>query len=84
MVDFLVAIGFVAVLLVVFWRLKMLRKKYLEPVFMGIMLFGIFALCQPLFFEHFYAQNAVSPLYRHGFTILLTGTFGYIGAIHFK
>ncbi len=74
MVDFLIAIGFVAVLLIVFWRLKMLQKKYLEPVFMAIMLFGILALCQPLLFQ----------LYRHGFTILLTGTFGYIGAIHFK
>ena len=74
MVDFLIAIGFVAVLLIVFWRLKWLKKKYLEPVFMVIFLFGIFSLCQPFIFA----------LYRHGFTILLTGTFGYIGAIHFK
>lgn len=74
MVGFLVGIGFAIVLLLVFWRLKMLKKKYLEPVFMVIMLFGIVALCQPLIFQ----------LYRHGFTILMVGTFGYIGAIHFK
>ncbi|MFW5768797.1 MAG: hypothetical protein ACOCYA_01955 [Spirochaetota bacterium] len=74
MVDFLVGIGFVAVLLIVFWRLHMLKQKYLEPVFMVVMLFGIVALCQPLFFN----------LYQHGFSILLVGTFGYIGAIHFK
>jgi len=74
MVDFLIAIGFVIVLVIVFWRLKMLKKKYLEPVFMAIFLFGIFSLCQPFVFA----------LYRHGFTILLTGTGGYIAAIHFK
>jgi energy-coupling factor transporter transmembrane protein EcfT len=72
--DFFIAIGFVAVLLIVFWRFKLLKRKYLEPIFMTIMLFGIFALCQPLSFG----------LYSHGFSILLTGTFGYIGAIHFK
>jgi hypothetical protein len=84
MVDLLVAVGFVAVLLVVFWRLKMLKKKYLEPIFMVIMLLGIVALCQPVLYQRFYDENTVSPIFRHGFTILLTGTFGYIGAIHFK
>lgn len=74
MTNFLVAIGFVAVLLLVFWRLNMLRKRYLEPVFMVIMLIGIVFLCQPVVFK----------LYRIGFAVLLTGTFGYIGAIHFK
>jgi hypothetical protein len=74
MADFLVAIGFVIVLVLVFWRLKMLKKKFLEPIFMGLFLFGILALCQPLFFQ----------LYRHGFTILLVGTFGYITVSHFK
>lgn len=72
--EFFIAVGAVIIFGVLFWRFKLLKRKYLEPVFMAVMLFGIIALCQPLFF----------PLYRHGFTILFTGTLGYIASIHFK
>jgi energy-coupling factor transporter transmembrane protein EcfT len=72
--DFFVTIAAVAVLVAVFWRFKLMKRKYLEPLFMSVMLFGIVALCQPLLFG----------LYSHGFTILFTGTIGYIASIHFK
>ncbi len=38
--------------------------KYLEPLFMGLMLFGIVAMSQPFFFW----------LYSNGFTILFPST----------
>ncbi len=50
------------------------RRAVLEPLFMWVALFGIVALCQPLFFG----------LYQWGFTILLTGTIGFNVAINLK
>ncbi|MCF7928333.1 MAG: hypothetical protein K9L68_05125 [Spirochaetales bacterium] len=70
----LIAAVFIIVLWFVYKRRGWLKRKYLEPTFMAIMFFGIFALVQPLFFW----------LYSNGFTILMVGTFGYIAAIHFK
>ena len=56
------------------WRAKKFKKAYLEPIFMWVMLFGIFALCQPL----------LKPLFQYGFPILLTGVAGYMVASHIK
>jgi len=50
------------------------RRAVLEPLFMWVALFGIVALCQPVFFW----------LYQWGFTILLTGTIGFNVAINLK
>jgi hypothetical protein len=74
MISFFVSIGFYILIGLIFWRFKILKRKYLEPVFVWIMVFGIFALCQPLVFA----------LYHYGFAILLTGTLGYIFSIHLK
>jgi hypothetical protein len=40
------------------------RKRTAEVIAIGLILFGIFSLCQPWAFV----------LYRYGFTVLLTGT----------
>ncbi len=72
--SFLVSIACCIVLIVLFKKFKMLNRKYLEPTFMLIMLFGIIALCQPLSFF----------FYRYGLTILLTGLVGFNIAIHLK
>ena len=72
--SFLISIVCCVVLLVVLKKFNMLTRKYIEPVFMVIMLFGIIALCQPLSFF----------LYRYGLTILLTGLVGFNIAIHLK
>ena len=74
MISFFIAIGFYLVIGLVFWRLKMLKKKYLEPLFMLIMILGIFMLCQPF----------TMLLYTFGYAVLLTGTAGYIFTIHLK
>lgn len=74
MISFFIALGFYLILGLVFWRLNMLKRKYLEPLFMWIMILGIAALCQPLFLA----------LYTYGYAILITGTAGYIFAIHLK
>ena len=74
MIKFVIGIGFYIVLGFIFWRFKILKRKYLEPVFISIMLFGIFALCQPLMFK----------LYSNGFAILLTGIGGYMFVSHMK
>ncbi len=74
MISFLVSIGFYILIGVVFWRLKILERRYLEPIFMWIMIAGIAALCQPWIFF----------LYHFGFAIVLTGTLGYIFSIHLK
>ena len=70
----IISLLFCVVLGLSLWFTKKFRRRYLEPIFMGILLFGIFALCQPLWF----------PLYQYGFPILLTGTLGYIFAIHVR
>ena len=55
MVSFLISIGFYVLIGLIFWRLKILKRKYLEPIFMWIMIAGIAALCQPwvFFFYHY-------------------------------
>ena len=72
--SFVISLVCCVVLVVVLKQLNMLTRKYIEPIFMIIMLFGIVALCQPLSFF----------LYRYGFTILLTGLVGFNVAIHLK
>ncbi len=72
--SFLVSIACCVVLLSVLKKFNMLTRKYIEPIFMAIMLFGIAALCQPVSFF----------LYRYGLTILLTGLVGFNIAIHLK
>lgn len=72
--SFLISIACCVVLLIVLKKFNMLTRKYIEPIFMVIMLFGIVALCQPLSFF----------LYRYGLTILLTGLVGFNIAIHLK
>ena len=74
MVTLLVILGIVAVFSVILGVFKRFKRKVLEPTFMLVALFGIVALCQPLFFW----------LYQYGFAILLTGTLGFIVAIHMK
>lgn len=72
--SFLISIACCVVLLIGLKKFNMLTRKYIEPIFMVIMLFGIVALCQPLSFS----------LYRYGLTILLTGLVGFNIAIHLK
>ena len=72
--SFLISIACCIILLFVLKKSKRLTRKYIEPIFMVIMLFGIVALCQPLSFF----------LYRYGLTILLTGLVGFNIAIHLK
>jgi hypothetical protein len=72
--SFLISIACCIVLVIVFKKFNILKRKYLEPTFMVIMLLGIIALCQPLSFF----------LYRYGFTILLTGLVGFNISIHMK
>jgi hypothetical protein len=74
MVVLLSILGILAVFSIVLGIFKRFKRKVLEPVFMLVALFGIVALCQPLFFW----------LYHVGFAILLTGTLGFIVAIHLK
>jgi len=74
MIAFVVCAASYLLIIVIFWKLKILRRQYLEPIFMWIMIFGIVALCQPMTFF----------LYQNGFAILSTGTLGYILAIHMK
>lgn len=74
MISLFVAIGFYAVIGIVFWRLKILKRKFLEPLFMWLMLLGIFFLCQPW----------LMVLYHYGYATLLTGTAGYIFSTHLK
>jgi hypothetical protein len=70
----IIALAFCLILGLIMWRLKRFNKATFEPIFMGIILFGIVSLCQPLW----------QPLYQYGFPILLTGTFGYIFVTHLK
>ena len=74
MISFFVALGFYLIIGLVFWRKKMLKKKYLEPLFMWIMILGIVALCQPL----------LIVIYTYGFALLITGVAGYILVTHLK
>ena len=72
MIKLIIAIGVWVVIGVLFAAFRILKRKYLEPVFIAIMLFGIVALCQPLIF----------PLYSFGFAILLMGVAGYMFVSH--
>jgi hypothetical protein len=74
MVTLLIILGILAVFSVILGIVKRFKRKVLEPTFMIVALFGIVALCQPLFFW----------LYQVGFAIVLTGTLGFIVAIHMK
>jgi len=74
MISFFIALGFYILIGIVFWRMKMLKKQFLEPLFMWIMIFGIFMLCQPF----------TILLYTYGYAVLLAGTAGYIFSIHLK
>ena len=74
MIKLLIVVGIWFVIGVVFAAFRILKRKYLEPVFIGIMLFGIVALSQPLIF----------PLYSFGFAILLMGVAGYMFVSHLK
>jgi len=73
-ISLIVALAFCLVLGLIMWRAKKFKQKYLEPIFMWVMLFGIFALCQPLW----------QPLFQYGYPILLTGVAGYMVATHLK
>jgi len=74
MIKLIFSLVFIVVLVLVLWMFKILKRKYLEPIFISIMIFGIVALCQPFIFK----------LYNYGFAILLTGTGGYMFASHMK
>lgn len=72
--QFLAAVIFGVIVSVLFRVLRIYKRKVLEPIFMGIALFGIVALCQPLFYK----------LFQVGFAILLVGLVGFNIAIHMK
>jgi hypothetical protein len=74
MYSLIAAVIFYIIIGLVFWRLKILKRKYLEPLFMWIMLLGIAFLSQPWFMF----------LYTYGYAVLLTGTAAYIFSIHLK
>ncbi|MBL7060683.1 MAG: hypothetical protein ISS13_02475 [Actinobacteria bacterium] len=74
MVLFFISLGFYIAIGLIFWRFKILKRKYLEPLFMWIMLCGILALCQPWLLN----------IYHWSYAILLTGVAGYIFSIHLK
>ena len=62
------------ILVIILKRLGKFERRLIEPLFMYIALFGIFALCQPWSFW----------LHKNGFTILLVGTIGFNVAINMK
>lgn len=72
--SLIIALAFCLILGLVMWKLKRFNKASLEPIFMGIILLGIVALCQPFW----------QPVYQYGFPVLLTGTFGYMFVTHLK
>jgi hypothetical protein len=74
MLKLIIVAGFYAAVGITFWKLGILKRRYLEPLFLGVLIFGIIALCQPLIFE----------LYSQGFAILMAGTGGYIFVSHMK
>ena len=49
MYSLIAAVIFYIVIGLVYWRLKMLKRKYLDPLFMWVMILGITFLCQPWF-----------------------------------
>lgn len=73
-ISLIVALAFCLILGLIMWRAKKFKKRYLEPIFMWIMLFGIVALCQPLW----------QPLFQYGYPILLTGVAGYMVVTHIR
>lgn len=73
-ISLIVALAFCLILGLIMWRAKKFKKRYLEPIFMWVMLFGIVALCQPLW----------QPLFQYGYPILLTGVAGYMVVTHIR
>jgi len=73
-ISLIVALVFCLILGLIMWKAKKFKKRYLEPIFMWIMLFGIVALCQPLW----------QPLFQYGYPILLTGVAGYMVVTHIR
>jgi hypothetical protein len=53
---------------------RRLSVRYLEPIFMWVIVLGIFSLCQP--------WN--KTLHTYGFTITLAGLIGFIIFSHVK
>ena len=74
MIKLIISLAFFLVIGLTFWKLKLLKRKNLEPVFIVVMILGIIALCQPFFFK----------LYSYGFGITLTGVGGYMFVSHMK
>jgi hypothetical protein len=74
MVKLIIGLGFFLVVGLTFWKFKILKRKYLEPVFIGIMILGIVSLCQPLVFA----------LYSYGLAITMIGIGGYMFVSHMK
>ncbi len=74
MIKLIISLGFFLLIGITFWKFKLLKRRYLEPVFIAIMILGIIALCQPLIF----------PLYSYGFAITLTGVGGYMFVSHMR
>ncbi len=71
---FFISLGCCLVLAVVFKLCGIFKRKYLEPLFLWLGVFGIVALCQPFFFG----------LYQVGYAILLTGMVGFNVASRIK
>ena len=53
---------------------RLLSVKYLEPISMWVIIFGIVSLCQPWFLT----------LHVYGFSIILIGLVGFIVFSHIK
>lgn len=73
-ISLVIALVACLILALAMWRAKKFKQVYLEPIFMWVMLFGIVALCQPLW----------KPLFQYGYPILLTGVVGYMVVTHLK
>ena len=74
MLKLLIGLGFFLVIGLTFWKFKILKRRYLEPIFIGVMIIGIVTLCQPLVFK----------LYSYGLAITMTGVGGYMFVSHMK
>ena len=72
MIKVLAALGFYLIIGLVFWRVKKLSIRYLDPFFIIMMLLGILCMIQPLFVQ----------VYTIGFAVLLTGLAGYFISSH--
>jgi len=71
---FFIVLGICVIISIVFWNMGKFKRKYMEPIFIGVALLGLFCLFQPFSFF----------LYSHGLGIFLPGFIGFNIALHIK